>query len=111
MANKRGLKRQIKGICGELAAECVMAMHVIPDIDSDKMHDVIASIANLQCASLRHATFGFDKSPRDFESAHDYKSAKYVYFKKAYGALVQEFNQKVEEIVKNMNAALPSHKK
>ena len=35
MANKRTLKKQIRYICGDCAAECAMACEIIPGVDCD----------------------------------------------------------------------------
>lgn len=107
MANKRNLKKQIKYICGDIASESVLAIQFMPNIDQEKMANVINDIAKLQFATLEHLTFSFDKSPRDFADAKAYKKARAEYFKKAYDSVRKEFNEKVEAIVKEMNAALP----
>lgn len=110
MANKRDLKKSIKYICGDLASECVLAIDLMPNIDKAKMGEVINEIAKLQFSTLEHLTFSFDKSPKDFSDTKAYKKAKSEYFKKAYGSIEKEFNEKVENIVKAMNSALPSKK-
>ena len=57
MANKRTLKKQIRYICGDCAAECAMASEVIPGIDCDKLTDAICSLAALQTDSLSKVSF------------------------------------------------------
>ncbi len=110
MANKRDLKKQIRYICGDLAAECSFAAEFIDGIDKAKINDTIVKIAALQTEALSKATFGFDKTPADFESKAAYRKALHAYNAAAFGKLRNEFNSRVEEIVKDMNSALPSHK-
>lgn len=110
MANKRDLKKQIRYVCGDLAAECGFACEFIEGIDKQKMNDTIIKIATLQTEALSKATFVFDKTPADFESKAAYRKALHAYNAAAYSKLREEFNSHVEEIVKDMNSALPSHK-
>lgn len=111
MANKRNLKKQVKYLCGDIASECILAIELAPNIDKEKMEDAIQQIAKLQFSTIGHISFSFDKSPRDFSSAKEYRRARKDYFKKAYSSIVNEFNTKIDDIVKMMNSALPSGKK
>lgn len=111
MANKRALKKEIRYVCGDLAGECIIARTYIPAIDSNKMGELVVRIAGLQEAMLKHATFSFDKSVADFPTRHDYNKARADYYKKAFKSLTTEFNHEVDEIVKEMNKALPEAQK
>ncbi len=111
MANKRILKKQIKYICGDIAGECIMACKFIHGIDIAKMEDIVFKIAALQETSLVRVTFGYDKVIADFESAHEYKVARSKYFAEAYRTLINDFNNSIAEIVKEMNALLPEEQK
>lgn len=111
MANKRNLKKQVKYLCGDMASECILAIELAPNVNKEKMEDAIQQIAKLQFSTIGHATFSFDKSPRDFSSAKEYRHARKDYFKKAYSSIIKEFNTKVDDIIKMMNSALPADKK
>ncbi len=111
MANKRSLKKQIKYICGDLAGECIMARNFIPGIDAEKMNDIVFKVAALQESTLVRVTFGFDKVVADFESARAYNAARTKYFTAAYRTLINDFNNSVKEIVKEMNTQLPAEQK
>lgn len=111
MANKRLLKKQIKYACGDLAAECIMAIHFIDGIDVEKMQDIVFEIASLQSSSLKKVTFSYDKIKKDFGASHEYTIAKTKYFKQAYNTLRADFDKKVREIVKSMNVLLPQSQK
>lgn len=106
MANKRSLKKQIRYICGDLAGECIFAREIIPGIDHDKANGIIIDIAALQSEVLAKTTFAFDKSVRDFETRHEYRTARHAYFQTAYRTLTAEFNARVDAILKKMNALL-----
>lgn len=107
MANKRRLKKQIRYICGDVAAECITSIYLIPNVDKAKMRETVGDTAALQTHALLQSNVSFDKTPRDYPSLKEYNAARKAYFKKAYGALVAQFNKKLGEIVKEMNQALP----
>lgn len=106
MANKRQLKKSIKYVCGELAGECIVARDLLPDMDFEKMNDIIFTIADLQASTLERVSFSFDKKAKDFASAHEFRKAHHAYNAQAYKTLRKDFNDKVQEIIKSMNAQL-----
>lgn len=107
MANKRNLKKHIAEVCGELAAECIVASNLIKGVDTEKMDNLVVKIAMLQDSSMRHVGVDFDKVPRDFDSAKTYRHARNAYYRAAYRSLLDSFRKSVEEIVNEMNTALP----
>lgn len=111
MANKRQLKKQIKCICGDLAGECIVARDLIPGIDFKSMNEIIYKIAELQSSALARVTFSFDKTPKDFDSVQEYHAASKKYYASAYSKLRDDFNNGVQEIVKEMNSQLPEEQK
>lgn len=111
MANKRDLKKLIRRICEDLATECMFAADYIKGVDAETMYGIVGKIASLQDNALSHASFAFDKVPSDFDSVRAYHSARTAYFRKAYDSLRDKFNAHVEDIVKEMNAALPAEVK
>jgi len=111
MANKRDLKKVIRAMCGDIASECVLACHFVPDIDSDKMKAIVLEVADLQCDTLENVSFSFDKSECSFDNAHLYHEERRKYFKKGYGKLRADFYAAVAAIVNKMNAALPEKQK
>ncbi len=111
MANKRDLKKEIKYVCGDLAAECLLAKNYVKGVDAKAMKEIITKIADLQISALNNVTFVFDKLPKDFESGAAYRKARAEYFKKAFSSLREKFYDKVNALVKEMNAALPQEVK
>lgn len=107
MANKRDLKKQIRYICGDIAAECLIAGEYVDGVDRKAMREIVRKIAILQQNALQGCSFSFDKVPSDFENLKEYHAARKAYFKKAYDTLREKFNKRVLEIVKEMNAAVP----
>ena len=56
-------------------------------------------------------SFAFDHLPTDFPSENLYRKARNAYYKKAYASLQSKFLDKVNDIVREMNAALPQEVK
>lgn len=111
MANKRDLKKQIRYMCGDLATECLIAADYVKGVDGNEMRRIVGEIAALQENAIAHASFSFDKVPGDFASRNEYNRARTVYFKKAFASFREKFNLRIQEIVKQMNAALPKEVK
>lgn len=107
MANKRQLKKEIRFVCGDLAAEILMARAIYPGFDNDTVVKIINDIARLQESAVSAVSFSFDKTPRDFADGAAYRKALNAYNKKAYAKLAEEFHKGVEAIVKEMNKAMP----
>ncbi|MDE6268577.1 MAG: hypothetical protein K2M04_05800 [Muribaculaceae bacterium] len=111
MASKRNIKKNIRLVCGDIAGECIVTARLIPGADVPVLHKAIIAAADLQSDSLSKVSVAFDKTPRDFANRHDYNKARRDYYRKAYGALSADFNKVLEEIVKEMNTAVPRPKK
>ena len=108
MASRRQLKKKISYVCGELAAEILLASHVLDNIDRATVNRIVSEIAALQVNSRGMVTVAFDKVPRDFDDLHAYNRARRAYYKQAFASLRKEFGEKVLALVKEMNAAVPA---
>ena len=110
MANIRKVKKSVHYTCGDLAAEILIASHAINDFDREKAYKIVNDIASLQTDSILKCSFSFDKVRKDFENDAANNKAKTAYYHAAFKKLIDSFNDKVVEIVKEMNAALPGKK-
>ena len=110
MANIRKVKKSVHYTCGDLAAEILIASHAINDFDREKAYKIVNDIASIQTDSILKCSFSFDKVRKDFENDAAYNKAKTAYYHAAFKKLIDSFNDKVVEIVKEMNAALPGKK-
>ncbi|MBD5346914.1 MAG: hypothetical protein HDR92_07275 [Bacteroides sp.] len=111
MTSKRQIKKQITGTCGSLAAECILAIEFVAGIDKQAMQNILLKIATLQDHAISRCSIAFDKVPADFETGHEYTVARKKYYSDAFRNLIKEFNEKVGEIVKEMNAQLPAEQR
>ncbi len=111
MSSKRNLKKRVRYMCGDIAAECIIAKTVVPGIDPDTMSALVVKIACLQEQTLQKLSFAYDKVAADFEHMAAYRKARHEYMAKAYRSLKGEFNKQVAAIVNEMNAALPQAQK
>ncbi len=107
MANKRDIKKYIRNTCGSLASEIILARAAFPQIDRKTVYEIIRNIAALQASSLAKVSVTFDKKRSSFVDAETYNKESRAFYKKAYDTLLDEFDKKIYEILKEMNAALP----
>lgn len=107
MANKRDIKKEIRYVCGDIAAEAMIARDFIKGADKKALEEVVFKIADLQVNALANTEFSFDKLPHDFPTGHDYRKARRQYFKLAYASLLEKFYKKANSIVDEMNRAIP----
>ena len=111
MANKRNLKKQVKYVCGDIATDCLIAGNYVKGVDKKTMQELVGKLASIQDNTLKNISFSFDKTPGDFENRHAYYAARKAYYKKAFASLKDKFNDRIQEIIKEMNAALPQEVK
>jgi hypothetical protein len=111
MAKKRDLKKEIQYVCGDLAAECLLAKNFVKGVNRDAMTEIIGKIADLQISAVNKVTISFDHTVRSFENRAAYKKARAAYFHAAYKALRTKFYDNVNALVKEMNAAIPQEVK
>ncbi len=107
MTNKRQLKKYVHYVCGDLAAEIILARRLFDGYDNDAVNNIIIEIAALQETTIANVSFDFDKVAKDFESRAAYHKALRAYNHTAYGKLVEDFHKGVGEIVKKMNEITP----
>lgn len=107
MANKRQLKKHIRYVCGDMAAEILCARAAFDGFDNDAVAQIIGKIANLQVQTLDKVSFSFDKARNNFADEHEYNKAHKAYYRAAFAKLNKEFVDGVKDIVKDMNAAMP----
>jgi hypothetical protein len=112
MASKRDLKKYIRFVCGDVAGECLVAECSIKSIDSDKMKEVIVKLANLQEDCLDKVNVSFDKNLKSFgNDKKEFVKARSAYYKACYNAVIEQLNNGIEDVVKDMNAILPEDQK
>lgn len=107
MANLRRLKKNIKHLCGDIASESIVAATFVNGADEKALANVVVKAAKLQSMAMKRVPLSFDKVPRDFDNKAAYRRAKRNYYKKAYDSLDGFFMKEAEEIVAELNKALP----
>ncbi len=105
MASIRKTKKDIRYACGDIAAELLIASHIIKGIDREETNKIINDIASLQIDALSKCSFDFDKSHSDFDNGKAYRAARHAYTAAAFRKLKQEMATRMQEIVDKMNAA------
>lgn len=108
MANKRDLKKYMKTLAANVAGETIFILNYYDNIDFEKADKVIDDLSQLLIEKTDDVSVGFDKTLKvSFEgNLKEYRKAHRSYYKKCYSELIKEFNEKIQEIVKEMNALL-----
>ena len=107
MANKRDLKKFIRNTCGNIALDMVIVGDHFSQIDKKDVEKIVFDCAVLQTTTISRLGIAFDRTEADFATKAEYAAARRKYFRRAYTALLEQFDKDVEELVKNMNQALP----
>ena len=109
--SRKTLKKHIGYTCGELAAATLFMRDFMEGVDFAAATKIVGQIADLQSTTIKQCSFSFDKAQRDFASHREYRAALHAYRKAAYKHICTEFDHKVMEIVKEMNALMPADKR
>lgn len=107
MSNLRQVKKNIKNLCDDIVAECVIAETLRQNVDTKKLADVVENAIKLKYDTIRKVSVSFDKAPRDFTNKAEYKKARNKYYKKALASLDALFFKQVESMVAELNKAVP----
>lgn len=109
MANKRQIKKRISHVCGDLAADIMIAYYYFDGVDRAKVESIVRDIAVLQEDSRAKVSFCFDKTLKDFGGdGSAYRKARHAYNKAAFARLREQFGEKALAIVKAMNETVPA---
>lgn len=107
MSNRRELKKYVRAVCGDLAAGILETSYAFDGVKSADVREIINKIASLQVDTLAKVSVAFDKTPATMEEGENYRAARGKFYHKAYSALLEEFHKSVNEILKEINAAIP----
>ena len=110
MASKRQIKKAIQNACADIAGECIFAESAFGENKIEEWDSIIIDTALLQQEAVNRANNHFDKKVKDFANRKEYNKARRAFFKQSEKELSDYFHAQVENIVKRMNALMPSNK-
>ena len=103
MKSKRDLKKQVRYACCDIVSELLLLGEVVPEEKQDQVAQLVVETAVLQEQTIKHISFGFDKTKREFANEADFRKARGAYNRQAFGALRKEFNEQLGKIVSSLN--------
>ncbi len=108
MANKRQLKKYMKDMAANIAGETIFILNFYDGIDETKANDVIDKVFYLLTEKINDVSVAYDKTCKEFYKGDrkTYRKEKTAYYKKCYRKLYTDFNDGINEILKDMNALL-----
>ena len=110
MASKRQIKKAIQNACGDNAGECIFAESAFGENNRDEWDSIIIDTALLQQEAINRVSNKFGKKVKDFANRKEYNKARRAFFQQNEKELSEYFRTEVENIVKRMNALMPSKK-
>lgn len=111
MANLRNFKNNIREICGDLAADTLIAATIYGNqIDTARLNDILNELAALQEDTIALTKLSFDRSESAFENRGEYRKERRKYYKMAFAKLEKEFLDRAIEISKQIAGAIPAQK-
>lgn len=110
MASKRQIKKNIAYVCGDAADACIIS-EAYMGVEPEKAIQLVVAFAELQDNSVRNVTTAFDHTPADYANNREYRKARKAYYRAAYGKLLDDFNKRVAELLKQLNDAIPAEAK
>lgn len=111
MNNLRNFKKQVRRVCGDIAAECILSKHFIQGVDSEKIDALVVRLAELQEAIIARSNIGFDKTPDAFGNRAEYNKARREFMHKAFKSLNDSFIDEANKIIKEFNSLIPEKQK
>lgn len=104
MANKRQLKKFINTNCLDLVFVTFLANCTAAECDEEKYSNLINEIGELRTQALSAVSVAFDKTPSCFENKKEYNKARKAYYKQAFKKFNEEYIQRLQAIVDQVNA-------
>ena len=108
MANKRILKKSIDDLGNAMIEEMSIGYFNIENADKQLISSAINKILTAMNEAHKLCDVKFDKKHRDFESTKEYLQAKRSFIKENYDKLIADFNNLLEDALKDYNKAIPA---
>ena len=110
MASKRGLKKSIMRVCGDVAGECFFSNTDYPGIDCDKLDEIICNVALLQVSTIDKVSTKYENT-QEVSDKKSARKARNKYFKSYYKSLNTNFIETIEKFIVEMNSLLTPEQK
>ncbi len=95
-------------MAANIAGETIFILNFYDGIDETKANDVIDKVFYLLTEKINDVSVAYDKTCKEFYKGNrkTYRKEKTAYYKKCYRKLYTDFNDGINEILKDMNALL-----
>ncbi len=111
MANKREFKKYVEAI-GSSACEAMMETYYnVKGVDKTAIEKAMEKVLGAVGAAQANANIYFDKGMKAFGNAKEYSVEKKAFFKKLFDKITTDFNNEIDEALKQFNAAIPQEVK
>ncbi len=111
MANKRMFKKAASAIGDAVCEEIMINYYNTPDIDKNLVEKSLSKVISATEEAVCDANIYFGKGVKAFGSVEEYSKAKKAYFKQLFAKIQKDLSAKLEEAIKDFNAAIPAEVK
>lgn len=112
MANKRTFKKAVSAVGDAVCEEIMINYYNTPGIDKSLVEKSLGKVISATEDAVCNANTYFDKGVKAFGgSVEEYSKAKKAFFKALFAQIQKDLSAKLEEAIKDFNAAIPAEVK
>ncbi|MDE6272776.1 MAG: hypothetical protein K2M31_07190 [Muribaculaceae bacterium] len=107
MPNKRNFKKYADALGSSVINEMMIAYYNVEGADKKAIADAVGKVLGAIEEAKDNANVYFDRGAKSFDDHKEYAAAKRKFFRALFNKIESDFSAKVEDAVKEFNAALP----
>lgn len=107
MTNKRDFKKFANALGSSVANEMMMAYYNVEGIDKKAVAEAVKKVIGAIEGAKNNANIFFDRGPKSFADRKEYAAAKRNFFRSLFQKIEKDFNDQINEALKEFNAAVP----
>lgn len=111
MGNKREFKKSAEAIGASVCESMMSTYYNVEGVDKSAIEKAIAKVLGAVGAAQSNANITFDKGAKAFDNLEAYSKAKKEFYKKLFVKISDDFNNELDEALKQFNAAIPAEVK
>ncbi len=107
MPNKREFKKYADALGSSVINEMMIAYYNVEGADKKAIADAVSKVIGAIEEAKDNANVYFDRGEKSFADHKEYAVAKRKFFRALFNKIENDFSAKVNEAMKEFNAALP----
>lgn len=107
MPNKREFKKFADALGASVVEEMMVAYYNVEGADKNAISDAVGKVLEAIESAKNNANVFFERGPKSFADHKEYATAKRNFFRSLFNKIEDDFNNEINEAVKQFNEALP----